>query len=88
MTEGSLAVRSKTIKEITMEKILEMENIRKRSGVIDESITNRIQEMEERISDIEDSIENFDATIKENAKCKMLLTQNVQNMHSVKLQLN
>ena len=88
MTEGSLAVRSKTIKEITMEKILEMENIRKRSGVIDESITNRIQEMEEIISDIEDSIENFDATIKENAKCKMLLTQNVQNMHSVKLQLH
>jgi predicted ribosome quality control (RQC) complex YloA/Tae2 family protein len=88
VTEGSLAVRSKTIKEITMEKILEMENIRKRSGVIDESITNRIQEMEEIISDIEDSIENFDATIKENAKCKMLLTQNVQNMHSVKLQLH
>jgi hypothetical protein len=32
--------------------------------------------MEERISDVEDSIENMDTTIKENAK-KKILTQNI-----------
>jgi hypothetical protein len=31
--------------------------------------------MEERISGAEDSIENMDTTIKENAKCKKILTQ-------------
>jgi hypothetical protein len=30
--------------------------------------------MEERISGAEDSIENIDTTVKENAKCKNLLT--------------
>ena len=36
----------------------------------DISITNRIQEIEERISGSEDTIENIDITIKENAKYK------------------
>ena len=44
------------------------------------NISNRIQEMEERISDTEDSIENMDTTIKENAKCKNILTQNIQEI--------
>ena len=39
------------------------------------SISNSIQEMEERISGAEDSIENMGTTIKENAKCKKILTQ-------------
>ena len=34
--------------------------------------------MEERLSEAEDSIENMDTTIKENAKCKKILTQNIQ----------
>jgi hypothetical protein len=34
--------------------------------------------MEERISGAEDSIENIGTTIKENAKCKKILTQNIQ----------
>jgi hypothetical protein len=34
--------------------------------------------MEERISGAEDSIENISTTIKENAKCKQILTQNIQ----------
>jgi hypothetical protein len=33
--------------------------------------------MEERISGAEDSIENMKTTIKENAKCKQILTQNI-----------
>jgi hypothetical protein len=43
-------------------------------------MSNRIQEMEERISGAEDSIGNMDTTIKENIKCKMILTQNKQEI--------
>ena len=43
-------------------------------------ITNRIQEIEERISGAEDSIENIDTTVKENTKCKRILTQNIQEI--------
>jgi hypothetical protein len=49
---------------------MELRNIGKGSGVIDASITKRIQEMEERISGAEDTIENIDTTIKENTKSK------------------
>jgi hypothetical protein len=41
------------------------------------SINNRIQQMEKRISDEEDSIENVDTTFKENVKCKKTLTQSI-----------
>ena len=64
-----------TIKKSQREITLELENLGKRSGVIDTSITNRI---EERISGVEDTIENIDTTVKENAKSKKLLTQNIQ----------
>ncbi|EGW04030.1 Putative transposase element L1Md-A101/L1Md-A102/L1Md-A2 [Cricetulus griseus] len=37
--------------------MLEIEKLGKRSGTTDVSITNRIQEMEERISGVEDSLE-------------------------------
>jgi uncharacterized coiled-coil protein SlyX len=59
---------------------LEIGNLGKRSGVIDASIANRIQEIEERISGAEDTIENIDTTVKENAKFKKLLTQNIQEI--------
>ena len=36
--------------------------------------------MEERISGAEDSIQNISKTIKENAKCKKILTQNIQEI--------
>jgi hypothetical protein len=47
---------------------LEIENLGKRSGSIDASITNRIQETEEKISGAKDTIEHIDTTIKENVK--------------------
>jgi TolA-binding protein len=59
---------SRNNKENQRETNLEIENLGKKSGTIDVSITNRIQEMEDRISGAEDSIENMDTTIK---KCKM-----------------
>jgi hypothetical protein len=36
--------------------------------------------MEERISCADNSIENMGTTIKENAKCKKILTQNIQEI--------
>ena len=59
-----------TLKKTQRETTLEMENIGKRSGITDANITNRIQEIEERLSGTEDTIENNDTTVKENAKCK------------------
>jgi hypothetical protein len=50
-----------TIKKTQTEGILKMENLVKQTGTIDVSITNRMQEMEERISDIEDTIEETDS---------------------------
>ena len=67
-----------TIKKTQSEATLAIENLGKKSGSIDASINNRIQEMEERISDAEDSIENISTTIKENTKCKKILNQNIQ----------
>jgi chromosome segregation ATPase len=69
-----------TIKKTQNEATLEIETLRKKSGTIDASISNRIQEMEERISGAEVSIENIHTTIKENAKCKKILTQNIQEI--------
>ena len=60
--------------------MLEIETLGKKSGSIDESISNRIQEIEERISGAEDYIENISTTIKENEKCKNILTQNIQEI--------
>jgi prefoldin subunit 5 len=59
-----------TIKKTQSEKMLEIQTLGKKSGTIDARITNRVQEMEERISGAEDSIENMGTTLKEiqNAK--------------------
>jgi hypothetical protein len=63
-----LKMEPETIKKSQRKTTLEMENLGKRSGVIDASITNRIQEIEERLSGAEVNIENTDRTVKENAK--------------------
>jgi hypothetical protein len=36
--------------------------------------------MEERLSGAEDTIENIDTTVKENTKCKKILTQNIREI--------
>nr|ACD47065.1 L1 unspliced fusion gene protein [Mus musculus] len=69
-----------TIKKTQSEATLEIETLGKKSGSIDASISNRIQEMEERMSGAEDSIENISTTIKENAKGKNMLTQSIQEI--------
>jgi chromosome segregation ATPase len=69
-----------TMKKTQREIALELENLGKKSGTIDASISNRIQEMEEKISGTEDSIENMDTRTKENGKQKKILTQNIQEI--------
>ena len=64
-----------TIKKSQIKLTLELENIGKRSGVIDAVITNRIKWAEERISGVEDTIENIDTTVMEHTKSKKLLIQ-------------
>ena len=63
-----------------MKTTLEIQTLGKKYGTIDTSIRNRIQEMEERISGAEDSIENIGTTIKENTNFKKFLTQNIQEI--------
>jgi hypothetical protein len=53
-----------TINKTQKDTNLEIEILGKKSGIIDVSISNRIQEMEERNSGEEDSIENTGTKIK------------------------
>ena len=54
-TIKDLKVEIETLKKTQRETTLEIESLGKRAGVTNASITNRIQEMEERISVTEDS---------------------------------
>jgi hypothetical protein len=58
-TFQELKMEIETIKKSQRETTLKIENLGKRSGVIDASTTNRIQEIEERISCAEDTIETW-----------------------------
>ena len=79
-TIQDLKMEVDTIKKTKSEATLETETLGKKSGTIDASISNIIQEMEERISGAEDSIENIGTTIKENGKFKKILTQKIQEI--------
>jgi predicted nucleic acid-binding Zn-ribbon protein len=67
-TIQNLKMEVETIKKSQRETTLDIENLGKRSGDIDASITNRIQDIEERILGAEDTIENIDSAVKENVK--------------------
>jgi hypothetical protein len=79
-TIQGLKLEVETIKKSQRETNLEIEILGKKSGSVDASIMNRIQEIEERTSGPQDMIENIDTTVKENAKCKKFLTQNIQEI--------
>jgi hypothetical protein len=59
-TRQDLKLEIETRKKSQRETSMERENLGKRSGVIDASITNRIKEIEERLSGAEDTIQNID----------------------------
>jgi cell division protein FtsL len=75
-------MKREAIKKSQWERTLDIEILGKkiRSQRHKYHITSRMQEIEERISDAEDSIQNIDPRIKENAKCKKILTQNIQEI--------
>jgi hypothetical protein len=79
-TIQDLKIEVEMIKKSQKDTTLEIEVLGKEQGTIDASISNRMQKMEERISGTEDFIENMDTTIKENAKCKKILTQDIQEI--------
>ena len=69
-TVQDLNVEKEAVKKRQTKEMLEMENLRKRTGTIDSSITNIIQEMEERILGIEDTIEEIDNQLKKRSNLK------------------
>jgi hypothetical protein len=69
-TIQDLKMEIETIKKSQRETTLGLENLGKKSGVIDASITNRIQEIEERISGEEDIIETLTQQSKKMQKAK------------------
>jgi hypothetical protein len=66
-----LKMEIETINKSQRETILELESLGKRSGVIDASIINRIQEREYRISGVEHIIEYINTEDTETANCKL-----------------
>ena len=78
----------KAIKKTQTEGIMGMENVAKRSGTKNTSISSRIQEMKEKISSIEDMIDEIDSPVKENIKSIKSLTQNIQEISHTKKRQN
>ena len=68
------------IKKTEQEAVLGMEILRKRTRTADISITNRIQEMEDRISGVDNTIEEINLLVKEKTKPKKHMTQNTQEI--------
>jgi predicted nucleic acid-binding Zn-ribbon protein len=60
-----LKIEIGTIKKSQVEVTLEMENLGRRTGDTESRVIKRIEEMEEKISDIEDNIEEMDISSKE-----------------------
>ena len=76
-----------TIKKTQMAN-LEIDNLGKKSGITDVRITNRIQEIEERISGVVDTVQEIDTTVNENSKQKKLLTQSIQEIQDTMKRLD
>ena len=63
-----LKMEVETKKKTKREKMLEIEILEKNKGTIDMSISNTIQEMKEKITCAEDSIESMEKIIIVNSK--------------------
>ena len=75
-----MKIEIKEIKKTQTKGTWEIESLGKRLGTTETSITNRIQEIEERISGAEDTIKEIESLIKENSKSNKFLTQNMQEI--------
>ncbi|ERE65059.1 Transposase, L1 containing protein [Cricetulus griseus] len=63
-----LKTEIETIKKAQCEGMLEIEKLGKQSETTDVSITNRIQEMEERISGVKDTVTEIESSTKESSR--------------------
>ena len=79
-TVQELKTEMEAMKKTQTEGRLDMENLGKQTETSGTSITNRIQEIEERISDYEDTIEKINALTKENSKSNKFSSQNIQKL--------
>ncbi|XP_060221820.1 S-methyl-5'-thioadenosine phosphorylase isoform X2 [Meriones unguiculatus] len=75
-----LKIELEKLKKTQMEEIVERKNLGKKTGTTEVSITNRLQEMEERISGVEGAMEEIDVSVKENVKSKKFLTKTIQEI--------
>ena len=75
-TVQELKTEMEAMKKTQTEGRRDMENPCKRTETTESSITNRIQEIEERISDYEDTIEKINVLTKENSKSNKFSSQN------------
>lgn len=66
--------------DIQMKARLELEDLGKHTQNTDPSTINRIQEMDETISGIEDIAKKFNTSVKENPKFKKYLINNIQEV--------
>ena len=69
-------------------RIVEMENLGKKIGTTDESITNRLLEVEERISGEENKIEEINTLVKENITSKSFWHNTCRNSETITLDTN
>ena len=79
-TVQDLKTEMESMKKSQTQGRLAMENLGKRTETSETSITIRIQEIEERISDSEDTIEKLNTLTKENSKYNKFSSQNIQEM--------
>jgi hypothetical protein len=78
-----LKMEVEAIKKTETEKILEVDNLSKLTGTSDTSITNRIQEMKETSSGVNDTIEEIFTLVKENIKSKKFLKQTNKKIQEI-----
>ena len=79
-TVQGMKVKIESIKKTQTERNLERKNLRTKTVTSEANLTNRIEEMEERISDSEDKIEEIGILVKENVKLKKILAQNIKEL--------
>ena len=82
-TVQDLKIEIEAIKKTESEGIMRMEKLGKRTETTIANITNRIKEMEERISGAEDTRDEIDSLVKENVKSNKFLTPNIQEIWNI-----
>ena len=78
-----LKTEMEAVRKTQSEGRLDMENLGKRTETTESILTNRIQEIEELISDYEDNIEKINALTKENSKSNKFSSQNIQEIWDI-----